>query len=60
MIFTGNHDGCLEVPESHDVVAGFGILGDVDDVVFETGLVEGAVGGIALNASGREGGRGGI
>src|SRR5699024_9982863 len=43
----------LEVPEVvADVVEGAGVGGEVDDVVVESGLVEGAHGGGALHAAG--------
>ncbi|CDZ91849.1 hypothetical protein RHRU231_880045 [Rhodococcus ruber] len=50
VLVAGDHHGGLQVTEGHHVVPRFGVLRDVDDGVLDTGLVEGPVGGIALNA----------
>src|SRR3569833_1867337 len=52
MITAGNDDRRLEVTHGHDVIAGFGVLGNVDDVVGQTRLVQGLVGHVALHAGG--------
>src|SRR5690606_35219214 len=44
-------DGSLEVAHRHDLVTGALVLGDVDDRVLVAGLVESAVGRVALHAS---------
>ncbi len=40
------------VSETHDVIAGLCVVGDVDDVVFDSRFVECAVSGIALHTCG--------
>src|SRR5690625_837487 len=50
VVVGGDDDGGLEVAEGHDVVAGGGVGGDVDERVLEAGLVEGLDGGAALHA----------
>src|SRR5699024_2622616 len=52
VVGVGDDDGRLEVSESHDVVAGVGIGGDVDGAVGDAGGVEGAGGSGALGAMG--------
>ena len=46
----GHDDGRLQVAESHHVVPGVGVGGDVDHRVLDAGLVERTVGGVALDA----------
>src|SRR3546814_876729 len=52
VVVSGDDDRRLQIPQAHYVLAGSSVFGDVDDGVFDSGLVESAVGGIALNARG--------
>src|SRR5690625_4282416 len=52
VLLAGDDDGGLHVAEGLHVVQGDGIGADVDDDVVEAVFIQGAVGGIALHASG--------
>src|ERR1700677_3878218 len=45
-------DGGLQVAQRHDVLAGFGVGGNVDAAVFDIHFVEGTENGVALHAGG--------
>src|SRR5699024_3110422 len=52
VVLGGDDDRGLDVAEGLDLRQGVGVLGDVDDVVGDARLVQGALGRIALHAEG--------
>src|SRR5690606_17399724 len=52
VVLLRDDDGRLDIPHGLDAGEGVGILGDVDDLVGHAGLVQCALGGVALHAEG--------